>query len=878
MRKNFIVILLLIGSISTFAKYRTNELIQNLELLAKSEENEPFDSICSKYVIMQGLFDSTSINYAITGTYYANFLCNNGHDVEALNIINKCVPIFESSKKQHQQYIRLLVIGYRSSCSEKFGDYQLAKNFINLAKNLCEQYRISGSLYIEVLRFYSDYCDNIHLYDEEEKYIHQALEISEQIKDTLNSIRLYSDLAWMLYSINDYNQALKYGHKAQILYEQYDKCPLRIRLVADNTVICSLLELERYSDAISLLEKDIDNMDNSQDAYLVFLQNLGYTYFLQKDYHKALNQFERVYNELKLQNVRDESYQLLLCRRLLSMTYYLTGQIDKAFELSYEDFESRRRNILTNLLFLLERERAQYWDEESFMFEDFYPNIAILGSHSIKEFGNLFYDCLLLSKGLLLSSSNAFQKKIMQSSDLRILTLWNNYCKISVAIELEKDPNHEDLLKNELESVEELLMQYCLQNQNALLPITTSKDVALSLHEGEAAIEFAKIHDIQDVYDLHSEELFSNFPSKYYALILLPQDQYPIIVPLGTLSDSDHVNQDIWKSLLPYLDNVSTLYFSPSGALHQIPLEYLPYDSASTMSDHFNMVRLSSTRELVAKYESATIYGGILYDVDTEELAAESKNYDGMSLEVCRGLEDDTLNRGSVKYLPGTMKEVETINKMFTEHHVTAQLYVAKAANEESFKALSGRHQHIIHIATHGFTWSDSIAQEKEFFTQQDENSAQEERPTIDPMSRCGLLFAGANTALSGHSNKLPDRVQDGILTAQEISLMDLRDCDLVVLSACETAKGDITSEGVFGLQRAFKMAGVQTIIMSLWKVDDNATQMLMTEFYTNWIEKKQSKREAFKNAQNTVRYAVDKDGDRMYENPRYWAGFIMLD
>ena len=98
---------------------------------------------------------------------------------------------------------------------------------------------------------------------------------------------------------------------------------------------------------------------------------------------------------------------------------------------------------------------------------------------------------------------------------------------------------------------------------------------------------------------------------------------------------------------------------------------------------------------------------------------------------------------------------------------------------------------------------------------------------------------------------------------------MDLRDADLVVLSACETAKGDITSEGVFGLQRAFKMAGVQTIIMSLWKVSDQATQLLMTEFYTNWIGKKQSKREAFQEAQNTVR--------NKYNDPVYWAGFIML-
>jgi CHAT domain-containing protein len=97
-----------------------------------------------------------------------------------------------------------------------------------------------------------------------------------------------------------------------------------------------------------------------------------------------------------------------------------------------------------------------------------------------------------------------------------------------------------------------------------------------------------------------------------------------------------------------------------------------------------------------------------------------------------------------------------------------------------------------------------------------------------------------------------------------------LRGTELVVLSACETGLGDITSEGVFGLQRAFKQAGVETMIMSLWKVDDEATQKLMTEFYNNWIVKKQTKREAFNNAQNAVRAE--------YKDPKYWAGFVMLD
>ena len=112
--------------------------------------------------------------------------------------------------------------------------------------------------------------------------------------------------------------------------------------------------------------------------------------------------------------------------------------------------------------------------------------------------------------------------------------------------------------------------------------------------------------------------------------------------------------------------------------------------------------------------------------------------------------------------------------------------------------------------------------------------------------------------------------MQDGILRAKEISLLDLRDAELVVLSACETGKGEITGEGVFGLQRAFKQAGAQTIIMFFWPVNDEATQLLMTEFYRNWITNHQSKREAFRNAQQTVR--------AQYTKPVYWVGFIMRD
>lgn len=136
-----------------------------------------------------------------------------------------------------------------------------------------------------------------------------------------------------------------------------------------------------------------------------------------------------------------------------------------------------------------------------------------------------------------------------------------------------------------------------------------------------------------------------------------------------------------------------------------------------------------------------------------------------------------------------------------------------------------------------------------------------------EAMLRSGLMLAGGNRAWQGA--EVPKGMEDGVLTASEISLMDLRKTDMAVLSACETGLGDISDEGVLGLQRAFKNAGVKTVIMSLWRVDDEATSFMMTEFYKNLLAGK-SKREAFRLAQDTVR--------GRYEDPFYWAAFIMLD
>lgn len=135
---------------------------------------------------------------------------------------------------------------------------------------------------------------------------------------------------------------------------------------------------------------------------------------------------------------------------------------------------------------------------------------------------------------------------------------------------------------------------------------------------------------------------------------------------------------------------------------------------------------------------------------------------------------------------------------------------------------------------------------------------------------RSGLFFSGANIGLKGEET-LPDDVEDGVLTALELSNMNLGNVDMVVMSACESGLGETSGEGVFGLQRGFKLAGANTLLMSLWKVDDNATQILMTDFYKHYLSGK-SKQESLRLAQKSLRDNPE------YSEYKYWAGFIMLD
>ena len=254
-----------------------------------------------------------------------------------------------------------------------------------------------------------------------------------------------------------------------------------------------------------------------------------------------------------------------------------------------------------------------------------------------------------------------------------------------------------------------------------------------------------------------------------------------------------------WESLSHYIHLGETVYYVPAGTLHQLSLESVAVTSDSILGDQYHFIRLSSTREICRRelqqtgHTSAVLYGGLYYDVDLSVMDAESKKYDISRLFALRGgaMASDSVYR----YLPMTQEEVNSIADLLGDCRIDTTIYTGTQGTEESFFHLDGQAPQIIHLATHGF-----------YYTPTDAENVSRLAGYQNAMLLSGVIMSGGNAGWKG--TMLPEGVLDGIMTADDISRLNLKGADLVVLSACGTGLGSINSEGVFGLQRAFKKAG----------------------------------------------------------------------
>ncbi len=337
----------------------------------------------------------------------------------------------------------------------------------------------------------------------------------------------------------------------------------------------------------------------------------------------------------------------------------------------------------------------------------------------------------------------------------------------------------------------------------------------------------------------------------------------------------------LWEPILPYLTGIKTIYFCPSGILYNFNLNATLTQTGNTLAEEYELVRLGSSRQLLDNIpvqediNDAYLIGGIQFDIDTLSISLPSQYTSEVTYTFNKNPDftstDLKLRSESWEFLIGSIKEINAIQSSLLQANVSVTLLQGSLATEEVFKNLSCSDTRkfsprVLHIATHGYFFHATEVQVL--------NAAFPGQPAFEtsenPMIRSGLILAGGNYAWKyGHPYK--PGMEDGILTAYEISQMDLSNTELVVLSACETGLGDIQgNEGVYGLQRAFKIAGVKNLIMSLWKVSDAATAELMISFYKHWLEDKMTIRQALHTAQMELR-------DEGFE-PFYWAGWVLVE
>ena len=678
-----------------------------------------------------------------------------------------------------------------------------------------------------------------------------------------------SDTTAISSSLTDLNQLSDSPLDSQTIDENYyiqTRIIPYVTLLSNSATVYS--ELGYFSDALRSIKESIKVSEEYGLKEALPYNNMGMLYFIKSKFPQSVEWFLKSYELCKTPYESDE----IGMNTALGM--YLSNDSTAATFCS-EVSEKMRNNIQDMFAFMSGEERAIYWKH----FENYLPmlNLIIYESGNTDAFGTI-YDNILEAKGLLLRSTNAIRDAVLNSGNETDIADYIHIGQLKQQLLNEKDNDTRESIEKEIETIDKRLTQHV----NAYADFNSSNNINWeqvrdALSKDDVAIEF---YNIPLVWGLDSIQTMDGEP-RYCAVLLRKGYKYPHIIPLCKESQLEELDKDdlyetdsiynlIWQPLENELKGVRNIYFAADRELHKIGIEYAPISENENIGDRYNLYRLSSTRILAenktqSKKESAVLYGGLKYDLDKDELIAESRSGDYHPTSTSRAFTAEN-SRYGVKYLPGTLKEVEEISKNFS---FSPRLITDISGTEESFKSLAGSSTDIIHLAIHGFFWSEDDAQKRDYVTFLNPSNRSSQSNEDKALMRSGLFFSGANIGLKGET--LPDDVEDGVLTALELSNMNLGNVDMVVMSACESGLGETSGEGVFGLQRGFKLAGANTLLMSLWKVDDEATKLLMTEFYKNYLSGK-SKRHSLQLAQQSLR------NNTKYSDPEYWAAFILLD
>lgn len=616
------------------------------------------------------------------------------------------------------------------------------------------------------------------------------------------------------------------------------------------------------------------------------------------DNEKALKYYHEAYSILKSTEDHRKG-QLIDIMGTMMQCYADIDDAKMVAAFAKELIGATRDMVVSSFSVSSSAERAALWDKYNHWLLTDIPKLALKFEGRV-ELGAELYDIALFSKGLLMSSDNAMADLVMKKGSTDLKQEGRKLYELRLQLHEQLTSSKlSDMLKvdgtrREIEEIEHSLLAKVTQLGNWQNSLALGwRGIQKRLKKGETAIEFLE-------FDGGFWE-----EGAIIALILSSDSYCPIMRKLCNSSDltySEYFSHckntrffnNYWSNIESDLAHTNTIYFSPAGVLNTIPIEYCPIDSVKSLFDKYNIYRLTSTRKILERGKSkniasAYVYGGIDYTPNLNEIKAANVALmnEGIIPEGASGLSSDMKIDTSRYHSNGIKNQTSWMGIHTATLSSTALLsdflkmmgcdvhsFNNYRATEECFKGSSKKTIDALVINTHGFTFNASKVNCNNYsFTYKDDiNNVS--KPEM-AMTLSGLLMSGASMSYSPDCDR--EGLEDGIITAAEIAQLNLQNVQLVHLSACETGLGEITPEGVLGLQRGFKRAGVKSIINTLAPAYTYVITYFDTTFYRNLFYDKNGKKQK-KQSIHDAFYSSVKKVREIHKDTKYWCVNVLID
>jgi|GEM_PF-5173534 len=510
------------------------------------------------------------------------------------------------------------------------------------------------------------------------------------------------------------------------------------------------------------------------------------------------------------------------------------------------------------------------------------------------------YNFWLYRKGLLLETQRSFTEYLSGSENQTTRQLFDALNAITSRLgnlyingPVDNSADYQSAIADAEKKKENLEVKLSAQSARFSQQMLESRsgfiEISRALPTDAALVDLARIR-----FSVYKKDGSSEIWTWYYAFVIKNGLSAPELIELGDVARIDKVVSDlkrqitenrnaeditlkakaayqqIFMPVIKSLTNVKVVYLTTDGLLSTIPFEIFIDDNGKFLIEKYNFNYLTSARDLV--YSGSDVQSGksVVFgnpDFDWQDPVMKTRTGGVRSLF------------DGIYFAPlaSTASEANAVQMAIGSSQ--AVLYTGQQATQKNF--LSVVSPKILHVATHGFFLNDNevtVSEQQTRGMKKKAGSIESQMQAVslpkieNPFLRSGLVFAGANRYLSPES---ADKTK-GFTTAEDVLKMQLQGTELVALSACQTGLGDVKNgEGVFGLQRAFLMAGAQNLLMSMWEVPDKETQELIILFYQNWLRKGQSKADALRNARlQMIATTRERYG---FAHPFYWGAFVLL-